>query len=476
MRNKTLAAVIVFFIFGAFLRFYRLDTFVTFLGDQGRDAIIIKRMLTFEHFPAIGAPTSIGQVYLGPFYYYFIAPWLFLFRFNPIGLAAGTAVLSSLFIIIHFFLVQEIFNRKTALISTILLSISAVIVSFSRFSWNPNLLPLFTLVTIYLVIQSLKTNAPLFYILAGAFLSFSIQLHYLALILFLPLAIVFFSHAWEYKKKIKELLVQYGYCALSFLFFSSPLVIFDLRHRFLNTDNFIALLKTSSNVATNKLTNALDVFSSLNMYTFGVKFHPTVNTVLFFIITALLVFFIIRLHKNMRIFFIFFLFSLLSLSLFGGPKFEHYLGILYLPYFVFLAYLLHFAAHSRIGIIAITLFIMVFFYFNMKNYHIDGQGSYQIQTAQNRAKIIFDNITDKKFTVTSLPVRTSDSTYRYFLEIWGKRPIEKDSLEKANELFVVCEESCWPIGDPQWDIAYFAPNIVAGTWDIHGGRIYKLKR
>ncbi len=476
MRNKTLVAVVVFFIFGAFLRFYRLDAFVTFLGDQGRDVIIIKRILTLEHFPAIGAPTSIGQVYLGPFYYYFIAPWLLLFNFNPIGPAFGTAFISSLFIILNFFLVREIFNRKTALISTAFLSLSAVIVSFSRFSWNPNLLPLFTLVTIYFVIKSFKTNLSIFYILAGAFLSFSIQLHYLALILFLPLVIVFFSHAWEHKKKIKELLVQYGYCAVSFLFFSSPLVIFDLRHQFLNTNNFIALLKTSSNVATNKLTNAFDVFSYLNIYTFGAKFHPTVNIVLFFILVALLVFFIVRLHKTMRIFFIFFLFSLVSLSLFGGPKFEHYLGILYLQYFVFLSYILHVLSDSRIGTAVIVIFIGVFFFFNMKNYHIDGQGSYQIQTAQERAKILFDNITDTKFTVTSLPVRTSDSTYRYFLEIWGKRPIEKDSLEKANELFVVCEEFCWPIGDPQWDIAYFAPNIVAGTWNIDSAKIYKLKR
>jgi len=52
---------------GNFLRFYRLNDFAMFLSDQGRDAIIIKRILTGEHFPAIGAPTSVGQVYLGPF-------------------------------------------------------------------------------------------------------------------------------------------------------------------------------------------------------------------------------------------------------------------------------------------------------------------------------------------------------------------------------------------------------------------------
>src|SRR3989304_699109 len=78
-------------IIGVFLLFYRLENFVTFLGDQGRDAIVVKRILTGEHLPAIGAPTSVGQVYLGPFYYYFITPWLALFNFDPAGLAFGVA-------------------------------------------------------------------------------------------------------------------------------------------------------------------------------------------------------------------------------------------------------------------------------------------------------------------------------------------------------------------------------------------------
>ena len=93
------------------------------------------------------------------------------------------------------------------------------------------------------------------------------------------------------------------------------------------------------------------------------------------------------------------------------------------------------------------------------------------------AKKILSNIGKEKYTVTALPEKYSDSTYRYFLEIWGKRPIEKDSLEKADELFVVCEKTCSPIiGNPQWDIAYFAPNKIEDQWTIDNIKIYKLIR
>ena len=89
MKYKKYLPIFLLLLFGVFLRFWRLEGFVTFLGDQGRDAIVIRRILTGEHFPAIGAPTSIGQVYLGPFYYYFIAPWLLLFNFNPLFSKGG---------------------------------------------------------------------------------------------------------------------------------------------------------------------------------------------------------------------------------------------------------------------------------------------------------------------------------------------------------------------------------------------------
>src|SRR3989344_5172510 len=178
-------------VMGVFLRFYKFNGFVTFLGDQGRDAIVLKRILTFEHFPAIGAPTSIGQVYSGPFYYYFIAPWLLLFNFNPIGLAVCVAFFSSIYLLINYLIVKELFDKKVVLISTILLSFSSVLIDFSHFSWNPNLLPLFTLLTVYFVIKSLKTNKWYYFVLFGTFLSFAIQLHYLALFLIPPIFVIY---------------------------------------------------------------------------------------------------------------------------------------------------------------------------------------------------------------------------------------------------------------------------------------------
>lgn len=474
-------ALIITFIIGVFLRLYKLDGFTTFLGDQGRDAIVIKRILTLEHFPAIGAPTSIGQVYLGPFYYYFITPWLWFFRFNPIGLAFGVAVFSSIYLLINYFIAKELFGKKIALISTIFLSFSSVLIDFSRFSWNPNLLPLFTLLTVYFVIKSLKTNKWYFFALSGAFISFSIQLHYLALFLIPPIAILLINNLIKIiKQSNNETMKQlnnYLFMFFSFLFFSSPLIIFDLRHNFLNSKLFLALFKSSGTGFLTKINSLFDSFYYLNLYAFNINLNKFFVYILLLFLFIIL-FTLIKKASNLRTFLFIFILTVLGMSLYNGPKHPHYFVVLYPLYYIIISHFLVFTKESVWEKYLTIFFVIGFIFLNFNKYpYFRNPLNNQITLSKIIAQKIYDNVNDKKFTVTALPEKYSDSTYRYFLEIWGKRSLEKDSLERANELFVVCEKKCdIIIGNPMWDIAYFAPNKIVGEWDVKGVKIYKLIR
>src|SRR4051812_39219754 len=112
--TPTSLSFIGIFLVAAFLRVYRLQEFATFLGDQGRDAIIIKRLITFEHLTAIGPPSSIGQVFLGPFYYYLVAPFLPLFNFHPIGLVVGVVLIALIGFVASFIVIKKEVNTITA--------------------------------------------------------------------------------------------------------------------------------------------------------------------------------------------------------------------------------------------------------------------------------------------------------------------------------------------------------------------------
>jgi len=470
--------LVITLIAGIFLRFYKLYGFTTFLGDQGRDAIVVKRILTMEHFPAIGAPTSIGQVYLGPFYYYFIAPWLFFLNNQPIGLVFGVAFFSSLYLLINYLIVKELFNNKVALISTIFLSFSSVLIDFSRFSWNPNLLPLFTLLTVYFVIKSLKTNKWYFFALLGSFLSFSIQLHYLALFLIPPIGIFFLISI--YKQSTKQLISQFHnflISAFSFILFSSPLIIFDLRHNFLNSKLFLALFKSSGTSLMSKFSSFFDSFYYLNLYSFNITLNKFFVYILLFF-TLIILFTLIKKSSTLKTFLFIFLLAILGMSLYSGPKYPHYFVVLYPLYYIIISHFLVFPKESTWEKYLTVFFVIGFIFLNYQKYpYFRNPPNNQITLSKTIAQKILNNVKDKKFTVTALPEKYSDSTYRYFLEIWGKRSLEKDSLEKANELFVVCEKKCdLIIGNPMWDIAYFAPNKIVGEWEVEDVKIYKLIR
>ncbi len=456
-----------------FLRFYRFNDFVTFLGDQGRDAIIIKRIVAFEHLPAIGPPTSVGQVYLGPFYYYFMSPWLWLSGFEPIGLAVGVSLISIASIVAAYFMLKDLFNQKVAFISTFILTFSAVFVEFSRFSWNPNLLPFFTLFFIYFLIKSLQKYDPGYFLLAGAFLAFSIQLHYLALLLAPVAAIYFLIRLLEEKKLVKTVLGGILF-TFSFLLFSIPLVIFDLRHDFLNSKNFLKLFEGSGNISTRNIESLNSTFLEINRFLFNFEFNRILlSAVMVLILIALLS--VVWKKNHIRTFLIFFLALLIGISLYSGPKFAHYLGILFLPYIVVVGYFLSTLLNNQFGRLLVTIFLAGFLILNAQGYYFfQNKGNFQIDKAKKVSKIIFDDVKTTKYQVTTLPYQYSDPHYRYFLEIWGKKPLEKDSLEKASVLYVVCESACIPIGDPQWDVAYFAATEVEKVWDVDNVKIYKL--
>lgn len=476
LKDRYFVVIIIFFCVGAALRLYQLTEYATFLGDQGRDAIMIRRILTFEHFPAIGAPTSVGQVYLGPFYYYFIAPWLLLSNFNPVGLAFGVAIISSLFIVVAYFFVASLYGKRIALTTSFLLTFSSSLINLSRFSWNPNVLPLFSLLYILLFIVALREKKSSYYALAGILLSCCIQLHYLSLFLLSPSIILFAVHFKEKMHK-GEMLHMLKYMIGAFGLFSIPLIIFDLRHQFLNVKNFISLFVQQSDQSVNILSSYVVTLSELFTFSLGIKFPGVVaGLVMFIFITSAIYFYVKAKDPLIRQISLFAAIQFLSLSLYKGDWLEHYFGFVYPLFYLYIAVVVSTTICTlKYWKYLVGIGAAIYILFQIQNYNfLYESGGRQIETAKKIAQVIFDNAGSSKYRLTSLPERYSESTYRYFLEVWDRRPIEKDSTDYTNTLFVVCENACDPVDDPQWDVAVFAPKKIEGEWRVEGQTIYKL--
>ncbi len=470
-----------------FLRFYKFEEFVTFLGDQGRDAIIIKRIVTFEHFPAIGPPSSIGQIYLGPFYYYLIAPFLLFFNFNPIGPAAGVALLSILGIIFSHFVVRKEINHLVALIFTIFLTFSAVNIQFSRFSWNPNLLPIFSFFTLYFYYKTFTTKNKLHAILFGSFLSFSIQLHHLAFLLIIPIFLSYLSSRIYFGISLKRILklVQddIGNILISIfssLLFSFPLIIFDLRHNFLNSKNLVRFFFEGNPTDHEQFFSR---FLETNSSFFSDVFQINMNPYIALFLTIAIIFLVAKKYLSQKHLFIHlhtlnFIFFILAFSFFNSSRNAHYYSPIYFSFFLVLSWIIaNIVKNKTVQFLIIFLIVLIYVSLNIKslNYFFFSAGNNQIKKAEIIAKSIVKENPRTPYQTVALPYVETDGHIRYFLEIKGKRPLPADTLSNPKELYVLCfEKDCQVMGNPQWQIAAFKKAKIDKIWTVEGVKIHKL--
>ncbi len=470
--------IIILTLVAAFLRLYNLERYATFLADQGRDAIIVKRLATFEHFTAIGPPTSVGYVFLGPFYYYFIAPWFWIFRFQPVGLVFGVAFFSICFIPVNYFVIKKIFDEKVAIISSILITFSSIMIDFSRFSWNPNLLPLFFFFLYIIFVLGFEKRSYIYFALFGIILSFSMQLHYLALILIPPAGILFIANILNSKKYAKKYIVGIFVSIAAFILGTAPLIIFDLKHNFLNVKSFINLITTPNTISSNNLDNLFGAFNFLNQYIFNHSIPRIVTT----IISLILFIYFLTLFRSLKILidkkntlFIFLVLSIIGVSMYPGPKHAHYFGIVYPFYFAVISLCVARLFSSLFGKIFLIFLLTFYIYLQTPGYRFFYADQLnQIEHSKKVAAFLYEKIGSAPFNFAVQPDGWQEDAYLYFLELNGKRPVNRELREVTDQMFVLCGNPCDPNTTRSWNVTMFGGFKIADEWEVEGLKIYKL--
>lgn len=477
LRNPYTLALIILVVIGIILRFYNFTGFVTYLGDQGRDTIVMRRIVTFEHMPGIGASSSVGNIFLGPFYYYLVAPWLLVTNFNPVGPALGVAVLSTLFIIAMYLCVKDLFDEKVALLATTFTALSYSLVWFSRFSWNPNLLPFSALLSFYFFVKALQKGRLVHFFLTGVFIAISTQFHYVSLAFGLPMGLLFMHHAWSHRTKLKQVGIQLGSIITGFVLFQAPLITFDVRNNFMNTRGLLELFTGDHDTGRSFFKELLYTLNEVTYHAFQWRSFDLFSALILIILVAGLFYWRRKDQKAIWMTAFFFVTMVMATSVFTENKNRHYFGALFPLYFIIVAYFLRTYLWTKKLWIGVITALLIFTYLQKDLYEFfRSSGPDLIGRAEHISQVIRNNVTGETIQITSLPDHYGDYMYRYYLEVWGKRPVERASLIKADELFVVCIDACKPIGDPQWDIAYFEPTKVVGTWKVEDVTIYKLTR
>ena len=188
---------------GIGFRTYRFHDFLRFNADQSRDATLASEVLAgTAPWPALGPKAGGTEFRLGSIFYSFQIVSAKLFGDTPDAMAYPDLLTSFLAIPLLFFLLRKYFNTKTSLGLAAVFALSYYAVKYSRFAWNPNSTPFWSLLFLYALHETVapgRRKRPLFWAgVLGMAIGVGVELHTLLLALLPTTTVIVFGYAlWQ---------------------------------------------------------------------------------------------------------------------------------------------------------------------------------------------------------------------------------------------------------------------------------------
>ena len=423
--------LIVIILISGFLRLYRIDELHTFHNDEGRDALIAAEMIRTGKPTLLGPQTSVGNMYLGPLYYYLMVPALFLSGGNPVGPAIMVALSGVLTTYLIYLVSQKWFGKISGIIASLVFATSPLFVHYTASSWNPNLVPLISI----LIIMALEAKK---YFWLGLLFGILFQLHYVAM----AFAVVVVIWSLYSSKNPRIIIVM----LLGFVFATAPFWLFEVRHDFLNIQALFTYLEGTGvkNGATapyisRVFNNTLSVIS--NIVLSRTLTHNNTNVLMFAlsILSALLTlpWFIKKesINQSANLWYILVATIFLS-SLLKENLYPHYLGYL----FPIVSIIIGSIACTRYRLVRYFGFtyilIWLFYSIPFTTKALVGEGSKQKLKGQEVAGYILRDSQGRPYNVVSALDNSRETTYVYFL-----RQLENPPSAKPEQiLYIICED------------------------------------
>jgi len=482
-KNKFEFALLFGILFIAlFLRLFRISEFMTFLGDEGRDVRIVRDLITEGNLVFIGPQTSVGNMYLGPLYYYMMAPALFLSGLNPVGPAVMVALLSVLTVWLTWFVGRRWFGKEATFIAALLYAVSPVAIIYGRTSWNPNPMPFFALLSIWGIYEVFQNKKYFWLPIVGISTAFALQMHYLGLLL-LPTIGIFWLLSLKNIKKDKLAVNKFSkntvIAVLIFLFLMLPLVLFDLKHAGMNLKALGSLVSTKSGVFNlgAVLTKPFYLFSfSSSSLLSGIEKPALLITIFTSFISAIFLL-INRKKTQIQIIFTWIFVTILGLSLYNQPIYIHYLGLIYPAIFLLFGALIASLSKVSSPLKWVFYFLLAIFVANtLRSSPAFDSPNYQLRRTEEAADLVIKESLGEPFNFGLIAKQNYDESYRYFLENKNANLV-RGEIKIVDQLFVICEDGdkCQPEGNPAWQIAVFGPSHVVSMWQIDYLKIYRLE-
>lgn len=225
---------------GVFLRLYRLDETMTFIGDVGWFYLSARDMILKGEIPLVGITSSHIWLHQGPFWTYILAVLLWLFNFNPLSGGIFAAIFGIFTILAVYKVGKETFSDKAGLISSLLYSTSPVVVMNERTPYHTSFISFFTVLLFFSICKWIKGRI-IFFPFSILLLQILYNFELAAQVLWGIIFVILIFGIWKRKEwtigllRTKTILLS----ILAFLIPMMPVMIYDFSHGFPQTFKFL---------------------------------------------------------------------------------------------------------------------------------------------------------------------------------------------------------------------------------------------
>lgn len=497
--SPTTKLVIGLLVVASWLRLWNIDGSLQFLGDQGRDALVVSRIFSEFDPVFIGPVTSVGNMYLGPLYYYFMLPWLFLSYPSPVGPAIAVGVLGVLSVAAVYYLGKKMVGPTAAAWAAFFLTFSHVVVYYSRFSWNPNPAPLVAMGMMYCTYVAWKKNTWYWLGVAACF-SVLIQLHYLTLLSAGGAGVIWLLQLFEVLKtksfNLKSFLTRTMLAAGIVLISLTPLLLFDWKHNWLNAKGFAdIILSTSSDSIAPEGQSIFRVVRETHGRSMHILFEWVIgqarllNTGLVLFVLGVLGWLLVKgPSKNKSgivVISAYLLTGIIGTAFYQHSVFDHYIAYLFpvtfLVYGIVLSQLQTISiAKIPVGKLSVLAWTVFFLSLNLPRLPL-ADANWTIYDMQRVASSITDRVElGEKYNIVLLS-ETGDldaQNYRYFLSTTNTPTVKTEQRGEVETLFIIDELNQPSVTDsPVYEIVVFPNKQPSEVYTIEGGpRITVLRK
>jgi len=300
LTSKFLIVIFILTI-ALFLRIYKLNDLMMFIGDFAWFYISARDMLLTGNIPLVGITSSHTWVHQGPLWTYILAIPLLISNFNPLSGAYLTAIAGTVTVFFIYKIGTQMFSKFVGVAASALYATSPLVIIHSRMPYHTSIIPLMTLLFVFFIYKWVKGDIRFL-----PFVFFALGVLYnleLATMVFWILLLIVFVYgvvkreSW-FREAINFKIILMS--VFSFLLPMLPMIIYDINKHsgFYQITAFLRLAKTYLfSPSHTPLFEAMpNIFSSLFIYNQRLVFLA--NGTIAFLLTVISFFYLLVRHSG----------------------------------------------------------------------------------------------------------------------------------------------------------------------------------